>query len=423
MHQRERLADFRYTMDSCNHCGQCKWVQGAKARGYDFAEICPIHWRFHFDAYSGQGLIHIAHELLDGELDYEPGLIDLIYSCTMCGACDVNCKSIRDMEVLDTIYALREKCVEDGKAPLPAHARSAKSIAESHNPYGRPHAERTGWMPDDIKLTEGASTAYFVGCTASYFRREIARDTVKILAAGGVAFTVLGEDEQCCGNPLWRTGQRDAAERQVAHNVAALKARGIDTVVTSCGECFGALRGFYPRVMDIDFKVVHISEMVAEMVADGRLKLEKPIDATVTYHDPCMLGRLSEPFVPWHGEIKSFGYHEPPKTWRRGHDGVYDAPREVLKAIPGLKLVEMVRNEENAFCCGGGGGVAVAFPEVARATANERLREVKSTGAEMVVSACPFCQSTFEGAIKANEEPLQYRDLTHLVASALADDR
>jgi Fe-S oxidoreductase len=415
-----RLENFRHTMESCNHCGQCKWILGPKAKGYDFAEICPIHLRHHFDAYSGQGLINIAQELLDGDIEYEPGLIDLIYSCTTCGACDVNCKSIRDMEVLDLILALRERCVADGQGPKPVHEETAKSVRAHHNLYGRPHTERSAWA-DRVTVTAGAKVAYFAGCAASYVRPEIARDTARILNAGGLEFTLLGEDEQCCGGPLWRTGQRADATRQAEHNIAALAARRIDTVVTSCAECLGTFRGFYPRVAEVPFKTVHVSEVIAGMLKAGRLKLDKPVEETVTYHDPCMLGRLSEPYVPWTGEIVSFGYHEPPKPWRRGHDGVYDAPREVLRAIPGLRLVEMTRNEENAFCCGGGGGVAAAFPDLAEWTAAERLREVKSTGASAVCSACPFCQSTFEGAIGHRQEPVRYYDLTSLVAKALGD--
>lgn len=417
-----RLEDFRYTMESCNHCGQCKWVLGPKMKGYDFAEICPIHKEFHFDAYSGQGLINIAKELLDGDLAYEDGMMDLIYSCTMCGACDINCKSIRDMEVMDTILALRERCVEDGQGPMPAHKKWADNVRESHNLYGRPHEERSRWMPQETSVAEGGSVAYFVGCTASYIHPEIARDTAKILNAGGLDFTVLGAEEHCCGGPLWRTGQRDAAKRQVEHNLSVLKDRDIDTVVTSCAECFGTFRGFYPRVAEMDITVVHISELIRDMLAEGRLTLTEPVEETVTYHDPCLLGRLSEPYVPWNGQIQPFGYHDPPKEWRRGTHGVYDAPREVLNAIPGLNLVEMVRNEENAFCCGGGGGVGAAFPEFARSTAAERLREAESTGAEAVVSACPFCQSTLEGAIEAEEWPITYHDLTNLVAKALPDN-
>ncbi len=415
----EKLEQYRYTMESCNHCGQCKWLLGPKTKGWDFAEICPIHSRYHFDAYSGQGLLNISQELLDGQLQYEDGLIDLIYSCTTCGACDINCKAIRDMEVLDTILALRAKCVEDGQGPKPVHAQMANSVAATHNPYGRPHEQRSEWLPGGVHLTEGSPVAYFAGCAASYTQPDIARNTAKILNAGGVEFTVLGGDESCCGCPLWRTGQVKAAVKQVEQNLEAFKKRGIKKIITSCAECFGTLRGFYPRVAALDVEVIHISEVVQKLIAGGRLKFSKPVARKVTYHDPCLLGRLSEPYVPWSGEIKPFGYHEPPKQWRRGNGGVYDAPRQVLAAIPGVEVIEMTRNEENAFCCGGGGGVREAFPEFARWTAIERLREAKSTGAETVVSCCPFCGTNFEVTLHAQGDGLKYCDLTQLVADAL----
>ena len=417
-----QLKDFRYTMESCNHCGQCKWLLGPKTKGYDFAEICPIHKEYHFDAYSGQGLIHIARELLDGDLAYEDGMMDLVYSCTMCGACDINCKSIRDMEVLDTILALREQCVADGQGPMPVQREWAANVRDHNNLYGRPHEQRFDWMPQEQSVNDACSVAYFVGCTAAYLHPQIARDTARILTAGGLDFKVLGPEEHCCGGPLWRTGQRAAAKHQVEHNMRTLKDQGIDMIITSCAECFGAFRGFYPRVVEMDIKVAHISEVIREMLVRGDLSLTRPVGESVTYHDPCLLGRLSEPYVPWNGTIQSFGYHEPPKEWRRGTHGVYDAPREVLSAIPGLQLREMVRNEENSFCCGAGGGVGAAFPEFARVTATERLREAESTGAGTVVSACPFCQSTFEDAIQAGQRPIRYLDLTRIVAMALPDN-
>jgi Fe-S oxidoreductase len=392
----ETLENYRHTMKSCNHCGQCKWLLGPKARGWDFAEVCPIHMRYHFDAYSGQGLIHVAQELLDGELHYEEGMIDLIYSCTTCGACDINCKSIRDMEVLDTILALRTRCVDDKRGPKPQHAAAAAAVEQSHNIYGHPHERRFEWISEDIRLTAGSRVAYFTGCASCYVDVDIARNTARILNAGGFDFTVLNGDEFCCGGPLWRTGQLDAAARQAAHNLEAFAEHGIRTVVTSCAECFGTLRGFYPRIAPLNVEVMHISEVVRQLLAERRLRFSKSLGMTVTYHDPCLLGRLSEPYVAWKGEIKAFGYHEPPKQWRRGSAGVYDAPREVLRAIPGIELVEMVRNEEDAFCCGGGGGVRAAFPDFARWTAAERLREAESTGARTVVSCCPFCRENFE---------------------------
>jgi Fe-S oxidoreductase len=169
----------------------------------------------------------------------------------------------------------------------------------------------------------------------------------------------------------------------------------------------------------LDFEVLHITELIQRMLKEGILKLGRNLNMKVTYHDPCLLGRLSEPYVPWNGENKAFGYHEPAKQWRRGANGVYEAPREVLKAISGIELVEMPRNEENAFCCGGGGGVPIAFPDFALWTSSERLDEAQSTGAEAIVSCCPFCESNFEKAIGTSKSAIRYHDLTELVAKAL----
>lgn len=414
----EHLDDFKYTMASCNHCGQCKWILAPKMRGWDFAEICPIHQRFGFDAYSGQGLIHIAQELLDGTLAYENGLIDLIYTCTTCGACDVNCKSIRDMEVLDTILSLRAKCAEDGQLPA-VHQETAAHIAATHNIYGKAHQKRFDWLPDGTRLDENADTAYFAGCAAAYAYPDIARDTVKILNACGQSFKILGDDESCCGARLWRTGQTDGAAAAVRRNLASFKKHGIKRIITSCAECYGAFKNGYPRFAEMDIEVLHISEVVRDMVKVGRLTLKKLPAMTLTYHDPCMLGRLSEKYVPWEGVIKPYGLHEPPKTWRRGTNGVYDAPRDILNAIPGVSLTEMVRNEENSYCCGAGGGAGTAFPDFARWTAGERVREAESTDAEAVVSCCPFCRSSFENALPDGTRGLRYYDLTALVRRSL----
>jgi len=416
----DTLKDYLYTMKSCNSCGQCRFILGPKMKGWEYAELCPIHLRYQFDAYSGQGLINIAQELLAGELDYTDDLVRHIYTCTTCGACDINCKSVRDMEVLDTILALRTQCVADSQGPMPVHREYAECVETHHNIYGRPHGQRFNWLSRDTAPSGKATVAYFVGCTTAYLCPDIARAAVKILEAGGMNFTVMSAGEYCCGAPLWRTGQWEAARRLAEHNLEMFRKQGIKTVITGCAECYGTFRGFYPRISELDFEVLHISEVIHRLLRDDKLKLHDTVRMKVTYHDPCLLGRLSELYVPWNGEIKPFGYHEPPKQWRRGTSGVYDAPREVLRSIPGIELVEMTRNEENAFCCGGGGGVPAAFPDFALWTATERLMEVESTGAEAVVSACPFCATNFRNAIEAAQSAIRYHDLTELVARALS---
>jgi Fe-S oxidoreductase len=415
----DKLKDFIYTMESCNSCGQCRFILGPKSRGQDFVEICPIYARYLFESYSGQGLINIAQELLEDSLKYDPELVKHIYSCNTCGACDVNCKSVRDMEVMDTIMALREKCVEDGVGPMPQHKETAALIEKNHNIYGKPHRQRFDWLLEHTKLSGKADTAYFVGCSPAYLYPDIAQDTVKILQAGGIDFKVMNFEEYCCGAPLWRTGQIAEATKLVEHNLDILKKQNIKTLIVSCAECYGTFKGLYPRIAKLDFEVLHITEVIERLLKENKLKLTKKRELTVTYHDPCLLGRLSELYVPWQGEIKAFGYHDPPKKFRRGSNGVYEAPRGILKAIPGIKPVEMIRNAENSFCCGGGGGVPSAFPDFSLWVANERLKEAATTGAEAIVSCCPFCEYNFRKAIDNSKSKLRYFDLVELVAGAI----
>ena len=405
------LKKYEYTMGSCNHCGQCKWLLPGRMHGWDFAEICPIHAFYGFDAYSGQGQLNIAREVMEGSLRHSEGLAKLLYACTACGACDVNCKSVRDMEVLETIFELRRDCAEAGFAP--AHIRAAaENVKTTHNLYGLSHADRFAWLPEDYEDDPEAETGLFVGCSV-YRRPQTALAAMKLLRAGGVHFRLL-RDEWCCGASLWQSGLQEEARECVLHNIETTRANGVKTVVTACAECFGAFRAVYPRYAELPFAVKHISGVAAELLRGGALCL-RPLDApmTVTYHDPCMLGRRSEPYVSWEGEIRSWGLHVPEKHWNRGEEGVYEPPREALEAIPGLTLREMPRSREEAWCCGA--KAVDADPELAAFAAAERQREAADAGAEAIVSACPFCRE----ALAAGEGALPYYDLTELLAAQL----
>ncbi|MCC7464162.1 MAG: (Fe-S)-binding protein [Gammaproteobacteria bacterium] len=411
------LEYFRHTMEQCNHCGQCKWIAAPKSRGVAFAEICPIHMRFGFDAYSGQGLLNIAQEVLEGTLDLTPELAAAVYSCTTCGACDTNCKSIRDMEVLETILALRRRIAATSPHLPPALRAITEHIAATHNMYGLPHEQRFAWLTDSAPLVADADTVYYVGDRTAYRSPDVACNTLRILAATGVPFTVLNADEWNDGNLLWRTGQVDAAACVARHNIDALHARNTQTVICSDAESLSVMRDFYPRVADLRFNVRHITEIVADALRAGRLRFTRQVRRKATYHDPCYLGRLSEPYVHWEGEIQAFNRHVPPKAWRRGGDGVYDAPRAVLQAIPGLQVTEMVRHAEASMCCGGGGGVAEWSPGFAQWVARERLTEAAATGADLIVSAAPLCAGTLQSASTAT--PAAVCDITQLIVDAL----
>jgi Fe-S oxidoreductase len=391
--------------------------------GYKFAKICPSIMRYSFDAYSGQGRLDIALGMMYGKLHYTPGLIDVIYRCTMCGACDTMCKRCVDLEVLLTLEAMRTKCVEDGQGPMPAHKEIGENVEKTYNLYGEPQDKRFTWMPAKIKPAEKADIIYFVGCAAAYRQPEIAQATVKILNSANSKFMIIPE-ERCCGNVLYNTGQVSLARKLMEHNLKAIKNSGATTVITSCSHCYKTLKVDYPKLLkknteQMDFKVEHITEYASQLVKNGALKL-KGLNEKVTYHDPCNLGRLSESWIHWEGKHKKFGVLDPPKKYRRGTYGVYEPPRDILRSIPGLELVEMVRMKENSMCCGAGGGVKEAFNDFALWAAANRLEEAETTGAEAIVTSCAFCKENFNDAMKTRKDKMKVYDITEIILQAIS---
>jgi Fe-S oxidoreductase len=395
----------------------------AYLRSYRFAQICPSVKRYLFDAYSCQGRMDIALAIMDGKLDYTPRLLDIIYKCTLCGACDVMCKRCMDLEPLLVLEALRIKWVQEGKDLMPEHNKLIENVRATKNIYGEPAEKRLEWMPSEIKPKEKADIIYFVGCSSAYKQPEIARATVEILSKSGTKFALMPE-EWCCGNPLYSIGKIDLAKELMEHNIRAIKEAGASVVITSCAACYKTLKVDYPKLLkkstdDMGFKVLHIVEYLDQLVKDGRLKLKR-LDMKLTYHDPCQLGRLSEPWIHWEGKRKKYGILEPPKKFRRGTYGVYEPPRDLLKSIRGVRLIEMERIKENTWCCGAGGGVKQAFPDFAQWTALERLEEAKTTGAEAIITACPFCKENLEDAIKVKQEKMKVYDIAEIILQALA---
>ncbi|GAB4313275.1 MAG: (Fe-S)-binding protein [Promethearchaeota archaeon] len=416
----------------CLRCSMCKWIPQVQIKSQKFAGICPSVDHFNFHTYSGGGKLLVARSMLAGRLDPKSlppdeleEFLKVVYGCTLCGGCDVACKYLNSLEPLEASQALREMAVEEGLGPLPAHQRFADNVARVHNPYGEPHEDRLAWLPDDVELTPGARLVYFVGCTSSYRRKEIAAATARVLKAAGVEFDALGGEEFCCGSPLLRVGHRERFLEVAKHNLEALKQRKVKTVVASCAGCYSAFKAEYPRLAGkYGFKILHTTEFFELLLRRGKLRLTNPVRARVTYHDPCHLGRGSEPYGKrkFRLRVKVRGLvrvEVPPKPLRRGERGVYDPPREVLRQIPGVELVEMERAREYAYCCGAGGGVKAAFPGFAEATGARRLEEAEATGAEVLASACPFCATNLSDAIASRGSSLRFADVSQLLERAL----
>jgi heterodisulfide reductase subunit D len=227
---------------------------------------------------------------------------------------------------------------------------------------------------------------------ATYRAKDIAQSTIKLLRKADVDFKLLGKEEWCCGSVLLRTGERKTAEEVAEHNIQAFKNAETTKVVTSCSGCYRTLQKDYEELLGKqDFEVVHIVDFLKKLIDEGKLKFPEA-NIKVTYHDPCHLGR---------------------------HSGIYEAPRDILKSVPGLKLLEMTRNKQNARCCGAGGGVRSAYKELSDGMADTRIKEAEETGAEVLTSACPFCTFALREAAERNGSKIRVLDLPELLVEIL----
>jgi Fe-S oxidoreductase len=415
-------------MERCSNCLACKWTPYEKIASNRFGRNCPSAGYYHFNTYSARGRFQLGQVLLDGRSDFTDTAAEAIHSCMACGACDIACKITRyNLEPLDFNIALKERAVSLGKY-YPAQKAAIDQLEREKTLLpGEKQSDRTGWAKDlglkDL-TAQSAEYAFFAGCQYSYTPalQGQARRYVKILQDAGVDLGYLGNADMCCGGRAKQMGFKDAFEKQAAHNGNALKAMGVKTVVTPCADCCHAFRRQYAK-LGIDVKVVHAVELLDELLASGKLSFHRKVDLTVTYHDPCHLGRLGEAYTPWDGTEKKVlnQVHtwDPPRPRYAGTYGVYDAPRNLLKAIPGLRFVEMERIKEYAWCCGAGGGCSVSNPEFSGATADERVTEAQATGAEALVAACPWCVQNLRRAKDEDGRQMQVLDIVDLVARAL----
>ena len=320
-----------------------------------------------------------------------------IWRCTTCGKCPQVCP--RDVKQIESGVALRRIATEYDVFPQsvqPIRRVSANLRAEG-NPFGEDRAKRSKWAEGlEVKsFEEGMEILYLPGCYLSYDprARKIARATVEILNKAGVDFGILGADESCCGESIRKTGDEALFKNLARRNISALVARGVKKILVSSPHCYHTYKNEYPEFM-VHFEVVHISQFISGLIAEGRLVLTGEYGKTVTYHDPCYLGR---------------------------HNGVYDEPREALKKIPGLQLTEMPESGKNSFCCGGGGGrIWMETPKGERFS-DLRLGQAVETGAQVLATSCPYCITNFEDSRLNREDgkTIEIRDITEIIREAI----
>ena len=383
----ERLRDMVFT---CNRCGACREKYSAEMTHTPAFRVCPI--REHdggFEHQCARGRLTIAQGLLDGELDYSPELVDLIYTAPDCALCTWVCNELPQLDPPAVWRAMRRDIVAAGLGPPQGLRQKDDFVRERYNTFGA-RSERAKWA-QGLDLPREGELLFFAGCYASYTQPEIARATVAILQHGGVTPAYLGELEWCCGVTQVHDGSVEIAEEMARHNLAAIESSGAKRVLTSCAECFKVLKIDYPDLVgELPFEVLHVSELLASMLREGLLVPSVDLaEKRVAFHDPCHLGRIG---------------------------GVFDEPRALIEAIPGVELVEMKRNRDFAWCCGYGADlVSATRPELASDIAKGRMEEAREAGAEALITACPRC---VRGLSRADRE-LPVYDLTVVIAQAL----
>ncbi|RLA79942.1 MAG: (Fe-S)-binding protein [Deltaproteobacteria bacterium] len=374
----------------CFRCGYCKFTS-------DYAEFnCPSYRKFGLDTYAPGGRMWLINAWINNEIKTSPHYAEILYSCVTCGNCQEHCVfDFRD-DLLNIFETAKQELVSEGFIPS-AVRDFFKAININGNPYKEPQNERGKWAEGTgIQPFSDQEYLFYVGDVGSYDERgkKMSRIVGSLLAELGLSIGILGSEETCDGNDVKAMGEVWLFQQLAEANIQKFKEIGVKNIITLDPHAFNAFNKEYPKLGG-DFNVWHYTQILASLLKEKKPNFAK-YDVRLTYHDPCYLGR---------------------------HSGVYEAPREILKAIPGVEFVEMDRNKENSFCCGGGGGnfftdiLGIGEDSPARI----RVREALDTGSEIIAVACPMCAKMLDDAVKSEEldETIKVMDVAEVIKQTM----
>jgi heterodisulfide reductase subunit D len=374
-----KLENIVDEFSQCNKCGLC-------------LANCPISKELLLEKFSPRGRIQLARYYSQDGLKLSDNYREIFARCLLCGACTVTCPSGVDLK---RVFLRMRKEIAEGRGLHPNMERLVDSLGECHNISEEDNEERGDWrddvreIPDHRYEKEMADVAFFVGCVSSFFPmvQNIPQSLVKIFENTGVNFSILAGDEWCCGFPLIGAGMPDKLKALKEHNLEKVEAMGVGQVVFSCPSCHQTWKETY----DTDLGLYHSTQFIEQMIEDGSLLLNE-MDMTVTYHDPCDLGR---------------------------HGGIFESPRKILSAIPGLTLVELEDNRAKSVCCGGGGNLEVADADLSGTVAQKKIEEIQKTGAKTVITSCQQCVRTIKSRARRQKIDLDVVDITEFILQAI----
>ena len=416
-----RLEPWKAEFYHCSRCGSCRdmvltdkigemnyydpklvpWL-GPLAR----YEACPNYVQTRWDHFAPRGRNQILRALNEGWIELTPALAENAYFCVDCRICEMVCKSGKvfgaSIPITSIMRAWREEIIETNPALLPAEVTDFLENTRIHgNPWGKSKAERGKWAEGTAipKYKTGSEYLYYVGDEGSYDTRcqDSARALGECLLSAGVSFGILGSNEVSDGGNVYRLGEAGLFESLVDENLKRFRQMGVKKIVALSAHSFDGLKSYYPK--DKGFEVIHEVQLLAELVKKSKLKPTKKLKARVTYHDACFLGR----------------YHD-----------IYEEPREILKSIPGVELVEMKRNRKISYCCGGGAGnYQTGIVDKLIGAENRpdrfRVREARDSGANILAVACPGCLMRLSDAVKVEglEGKLEVKEISEILRASL----
>ena len=336
--------DIQEELIKCTHCGTCR-------------SICTTFAYKGKESYNSRGRIFLLEGLQEKKIDFDKGIIDRIYSCSMCKACELLCPS--SVKFTDMMKGLRNQLATEHIGPLPNHEEMASSINDSGNIFGKPQ-KLVDLSPEVKKLPDKAPNLLYLGCTVSAFQPALAKTTIKILREAGHNFTMMKDGEYCCSSLLDLVGLRQNYEAAMKTNLQRLNSLGVSNVVTLCPFCYGAFHQLSEKAKSISSQ--HTTEILYDLIKKGKIDLKKSFDYTVTYFDPCHLGR---------------------------YQGMYEVPRKLIKSVPGIEYVDMNRNREKSMCCGG--TIRVPYYDTRSGMSEMIVKDAYESGAKYIITACPSC--------------------------------
>jgi len=379
-----KIEDFKEQILLCTRCSYCREQELNNTHA-----ICPIRENTPgFESFIARGKMIILSGVLAGDLDITPRMSEIFFTCTTCGNCKTHCPIV--VNTTGIFEAFRQD-LQDRELGMPVHISLGKHCAEQNNPYNEPHENRLNWLSIDKKthVNKASKLGYFVGCTASYRSTEISKIFYKILTDNDIDFTIL-EDEFCCGSPLFRTGQINEAKRVAKNNIEKFKELGVEEIVFTCAGCQKTFEDNYKQYNGT-FKLINYMTLLDQLIQEKKIVFSKNIPVKVTYHDPCHTTKKVELKID------------------------YITPRNILNQMPGVELVEMKSHKEGSMCCGAGGGVKAAIPELALKIASARFEEVLDTNADILLSSCPFCKRNLMDAAMMSKNSVKVMDIIEFI--------